>query len=51
MSSAYINGIGVFFPNQPVTNDDIENVLGMVNGKPSRSKKRILNSNGIITRY
>lgn len=51
MSSAYINGIGAFFPNQPVNNDEIENVLGMVNGKPSRSKKRILKNNGIKTRY
>ncbi|MBO1067339.1 MULTISPECIES: beta-ketoacyl-ACP synthase III [Nostocales] len=51
MSDAYINGIGVFLPNQPVTNDEIENLLGMLNGKPSRSKKRILNNNGIKTRY
>ena len=51
MSSAYINGIGAFLPNQPISNDEIENVLGMVNGKPSRSKKRILRNNGIKTRY
>ena len=51
MSSAYINGIGAFLPNQPVNNDEIENVLGMVQGKPSRSKKRILKNNGIKTRY
>lgn len=51
MSSAYINGIGVFLPNQPVTNDEIENVLGMIQGKPSRSKNRILKNNGIKTRY
>jgi 3-oxoacyl-[acyl-carrier-protein] synthase-3 len=51
MFSAYINGIGAFFPNQPVTNDEMENLLGMIQGKPSRSKKRILNSNGITTRY
>ncbi len=51
MISAYINGIGAFFPNQPVTNDEMENVLGMIQGKPSRSKKRILNNNGITTRY
>ena len=51
MFSAYINGIGAFFPNQPVTNDEMENVLGMIQGKPSRSKKRILNNNGIATRF
>lgn len=51
MFSAYINGIGALFPNQPVTNDKMENVLGVIQGKPSRSRKRILNSNGITTRY
>jgi len=51
MFSAYINGIGAFLPNQPVTNDEMENVLGMIQGKPSRSRKRILNNNGIKTRY
>jgi 3-oxoacyl-[acyl-carrier-protein] synthase III len=51
MPTAYITGIGIFLPNEPVTNDEIENVLGFIQGKPSRSKKRILKSNGIQTRY
>lgn len=51
MSTSYINGVGVFLPNEPVTNDEIENVLGLIQGKPSRSKKRILQNNGIKTRY
>jgi 3-oxoacyl-[acyl-carrier-protein] synthase-3 len=51
MPTAYITGLGVFLPNEPVTNDEIENVLGLIQGKPSRSKKRILKSNGIQTRY
>ena len=51
MPTAYITGIGVFLPNEPVTNDEIENVLGLIQGKPSRSKKRILKSNGIQARY
>ena len=35
----YINGTSVFLPNAPVGNDDIENVLGMVGGKPSRARR------------
>ncbi|MFN6568085.1 beta-ketoacyl-ACP synthase III [Dendronalium sp. ChiSLP03b] len=51
MVSAYITGIGVFLPNEPINNEEIENVLGLVNGKPSRSKSRILKNNGIKSRY
>lgn len=47
----YITGIGAFLPNDPVDNDQIENLLGVVGGKPSRLKRRILSSNGIKTRY
>ncbi|MER3491477.1 MAG: hypothetical protein C4323_03545 [Mastigocladus sp. ERB_26_2] len=51
MASAYVTGLGVFLPNEPIDNEEIENVLGLINGKPSRSKNRILNNNGIKTRY
>jgi 3-oxoacyl-[acyl-carrier-protein] synthase-3 len=51
MGSAYITGLSVFLPNDPVDNENIENVLGLINGKPSRAKSRILKNNGIKTRY
>ncbi|TFI52721.1 StlD/DarB family beta-ketosynthase [Mastigocladus laminosus UU774] len=51
MASAYITGLGVFLPNEPVNNDEIENVLGLINEKPSRCKNRILKNNGIKSRY
>ncbi len=51
LKSVYINATQTFFPNAPVTNDQIENVLGMVRGKPSRSKSVVLASNQIKTRY
>ena len=38
-------------PNAPVENDEIENVLGMIGGKPSRAKRIILRQNGIKQRY
>jgi 3-oxoacyl-[acyl-carrier-protein] synthase III len=51
MASAYITGLGVFLPNEPVNNEEMENVLGLINGKPSRCKNRILKNNGIKSRY
>jgi 3-oxoacyl-[acyl-carrier-protein] synthase-3 len=38
-------------PGPPIGNDEIEDVLGRVEGKPSRLKGRILKSNGIQTRH
>jgi len=49
--TAYITDLAVFLPNAPVGNDDIERVLGQVNGKSSRSRKLVLRSNGIRARY
>lgn len=52
MSKAvYINDIAGFLPNNPVSNDEIENVLGMVNGEKSRSRRIVLRNNGIKERY
>ena len=47
----YITAAGAYLPGEPVDNDRIENVLGLINGKPSRLKNRILRSNGIKTRH
>ena len=47
----YINDIAAFFPNEPVSNDEMEKVLGMINGLPSRTRKIILRNNGIEKRY
>ncbi len=51
MKEAYINDIAITLPNEPVSNDEIEDVLGKVNGKPSRSRRIVLRNNGIKTRY
>ncbi|MFI4921829.1 MAG: beta-ketoacyl-ACP synthase III [Gammaproteobacteria bacterium] len=48
---AYITNLSAFLPNAPVANDDMEKVLGMINGKPSRARRIILRSNGIKTRH
>jgi len=47
----YINDIAAFLPNEPVTNDEIEQVLGTIHNIPSRVKNRILKNNGIQKRY
>jgi 3-oxoacyl-[acyl-carrier-protein] synthase-3 len=49
--SVYINSTGCYLPGPPIDNDNIERVLGLVNGKPSRLKQKILSANGIRTRH
>lgn len=50
-SPVYINAIGKFLPGEPIENDEMEEYLGLINGKPSRSKNRMLAQNGIKSRY
>lgn len=50
-SSVYITSLGKFLPGNPVDNDNIEDYLGLIGGKPSRLKSRILKQNGIRTRH
>jgi len=49
--SAYITSTGMYLPGDPIDNETIESVLGMVHDKPSRLRKKILSSNGIKTRH
>lgn len=51
MRPVYITRLSKFLPNEPVQNDEIEQVLGMVNGKPSKARSVVLRSNGIKTRH
>ena len=47
----FITKAAKFFPNDPVSNDDMESYLGMVDGKPSKARRIILRRNGIKQRY
>jgi 3-oxoacyl-[acyl-carrier-protein] synthase-3 len=47
----YITRLSKYLPNEPVGNDEIEQVLGMVNEKPSKARAIVLRNNGIKTRY
>ncbi|MDR3681285.1 MAG: beta-ketoacyl-ACP synthase III [Flavipsychrobacter sp.] len=50
-NQVYINSTSSFFPNEPVANDDMEQYLGYIDNKPSKSKKIVLRNNGIVNRY
>ncbi|MEA2040352.1 MAG: beta-ketoacyl-ACP synthase III [Thermodesulfobacteriota bacterium] len=51
MTDAYITRISSFLPNKPVSIDDMEDYLGLINGQPSKSRKIVLRNNGIKTRH
>lgn len=51
MSEVYITSSGVFLPNEAISNNDMEDYLGRINGKNSVAKDRILKQNGIKSRY
>ncbi|MGA3084138.1 MAG: beta-ketoacyl-ACP synthase III [Thermodesulfobacteriota bacterium] len=50
-NEVYITRLAKFMPNRPVTNDDMEKYLGLVNGRPSKAKAIVLRNNQIKTRY
>ena len=50
-SEVFITRTAAFLPFDPVSNDDMESVLGMVGGKPSRARRMVLRSNGIQSRH
>lgn len=50
-TEVFITRSAACLPLAPVGNDEIESVLGMVGGKPSRVKRIILRSNGIVSRH
>ncbi len=49
--NAYITDLAAFFPNAPVDNRSMENILGMIGGAPSRTRSIILRKNRIRERY
>jgi 3-oxoacyl-[acyl-carrier-protein] synthase-3 len=45
--TVYINDISVFLPNEPIDNEQIQDVIGKIHNLPSRTKNRILDNNKI----
>lgn len=50
-NEVYITNTSSFFPNDPVSNDEMEQYLGYINNTPSRSKAIVLRNNGIKNRF
>lgn len=51
MREVYITRAAKFLPNSPVSNEEMEEFLGMIDGLPSKGKGLTLRNNGIKTRY
>jgi 3-oxoacyl-[acyl-carrier-protein] synthase-3 len=49
--TVYINRIAKFLPGDPVNNDEMEDYLGMVDGRKSRAKAIVLRNNRITKRF
>ena len=51
MKDVFITRISNFFPNEPISNDEMESYLGMIGNVPSKSKSIVLRNNGIKRRF
>lgn len=51
MNEVYITKSATFLPNEPIGNDEIEQYMGMIDGRASRAKNIVLRNNGIKRRF
>ncbi|MDH0659727.1 MULTISPECIES: beta-ketoacyl-ACP synthase III [Empedobacter] len=51
MQNVYITKTSKFLPNQPISNEEMEDFLGKINQIPSKARRIVLRNNGIKTRY
>jgi 3-oxoacyl-[acyl-carrier-protein] synthase-3 len=51
MRDVFITYTSQFLPNNGISNDEMEEYLGEINGRPSKSKNIVLRSNKITNRY
>lgn len=51
MKDVYITRIAKFLPNKPVHNEEMEEKLGVIDGKVSKARRLVLRNNKIKTRY
>ena len=49
--AVFVTGCGAFLPGEPVSGEDAERLLGCVDGRPSRLRRRVLAANGITSRH
>ena len=51
MFEVYITKSGKYLPNNPISNDEMENYLGLINDISSKARRIILRNNKIVSRY
>ncbi|RRJ90606.1 StlD/DarB family beta-ketosynthase [Paenimyroides tangerinum] len=51
LKEVYITKASKFLPNEPISNDEMELVLGKINNTPSKARRIVLRNNGIQSRY
>ncbi len=51
MKDVYITRISKFLPNNPISNEEMEEKLGFINGQKSKARRIVLRNNQIKTRY
>jgi 3-oxoacyl-[acyl-carrier-protein] synthase-3 len=51
LKEVFITRTSSFLPNKPVSNDEMEIYLGLINDQASKMKSLVLRNNGIKTRY
>ena len=51
LSKVYINRISKYLPNKPISNEEMEGILGQIGGVPSKARRIVLRNNGIKNRY
>ncbi len=47
----YITRTASYLPNEPVSNEEMEEYLGLINDKPSKARRIVLRNNGIKRRF
>jgi 3-oxoacyl-[acyl-carrier-protein] synthase-3 len=51
LSEVYITRTSSFYPNDPISNDEMEDFLGVINEQASKSRRIVLRNNGIKSRH
>ncbi|WP_264564780.1 beta-ketoacyl-ACP synthase III [Flavobacterium sp. N3904] len=51
MFDVYITKAAKFMPNEPISNDEMEDYLGLINETESKARRLILRNNKIVSRY
>lgn len=51
MFDVYITKTGKYLPNDPISNDEMEDYLGLINEVASKARRIILRNNKIVSRY